>query len=73
MALANSLAEAAKVAPRWNPQLAAVHAREIPRGHRNRGTLEVARKRVAYLLALDKAGKPFQIRTPAATVEQHVQ
>ena len=38
-----------------------------------RATLEVARKLVAYLLAVDKSGKPFQIRTPAATVEQHVQ
>jgi hypothetical protein len=26
--------------------------------------LEVARKLVAYLLAVDKSGKPFQIRTP---------
>src|SRR5262249_38090057 len=47
------LVEAAKVAPRWNPQLAAVHAREVQRGHRNRATLEVARKLVAYLLAVD--------------------
>jgi transposase len=67
------LVEAAKLAPRWNPQLAAVHAREVQRGHRNRATLEVARKLVAYLLAVDKSGKPFQIRTTAATVEQHVQ
>ena len=67
------LVEAAKLAPRWNPPLAAIHAREVQRGHRNRATLEVARKLVAYLLAVDKSGKPFQIRTPAATVEQHVQ
>lgn len=67
------LVEAAKLAPRWNPQLAAIHAREVQRGHRNRATLEVARKLVAYLLAVDKSGKPFQIRIPAATVEPHVQ
>jgi transposase len=67
------LVEAAKLAPRWNPQLAAIHAREVQRGHRNRATLEVARKLVAYLLAVDKTGKPFEIRTPAATAEQHVQ
>jgi len=67
------LVEAAKLAPRWNPQLAAIHAREVQRGHRNRATLEVARKLVAYLLAVDKSGKPFEIRTTAATVEQHVQ
>jgi len=35
---------AAKLAPRWNPHLAALHARELERGHRNRGTLAVARK-----------------------------
>jgi len=57
------LIEAAKLAPRWNPQLAAIHERELERGHRNRATLEVARKLVAYLLAVDKSGRPFQPRT----------
>ena len=66
------LIEAAKLAPRWNPQLAAVHEREAHHGNRNRATLAVARKLVAYLLAVDKSGKPFQIRTPA-TVEQEVE
>jgi len=66
------LIEAAKLAPRWNPQLAAVHAREVELGNRNRATLAVARKLVAYLLAVDKSGKPFQISTPA-TVEQEVE
>ena len=61
------LVEAAKLAPRWNPQLAALHARELERGDHNRATLEVARKMVSYLLAVDKAGKPFEIRTPAAS------
>ena len=56
------LIEAAKLAPRWNPQLAALHARELDRGNRNRATLAVARKLVAYLLAVDKLGQPFQIR-----------
>jgi transposase len=55
------LIEASKLAPRWNPQLAAVHARELKRGNRNRATLAVARKLVAYLLAVDKSGKPFQV------------
>ena len=58
------LIEAAKLAPRWNPQLAAVHAREVEQGNRNRATLAVARKLVAYLLAVDKSGQPFQPRTP---------
>jgi transposase len=58
------LIEAAKLAPRWNPELAAVHARELERGHRNRATLAVARKLVAYLLAVDKSGKPFLPQLP---------
>ena len=61
------LIEAAKLAPRWNPQLAAVHARELKRGNRNRATLAVARKLVAYLLAVDKSGQPFQIHQQTET------
>jgi len=58
------LIEAAKMAPRWNPQLAELHEKEIRRGRdRNRATLQVARKLVAYLLAVDKSEKTFQIRT----------
>jgi hypothetical protein len=64
------LIEAAKLAPRWNAQLAAVHEREMGRGHRNRATLAVARKLVAYLLAVDKSRKPFQVRTPSAAENQ---
>jgi transposase len=60
------LIEAAKVAPRWNPQLAALHARELERGNRNRATLAVARKLVAYLLAVDKSGQRFQVPDPTA-------
>ena len=61
------LIEAAKLAPRFNPQLAAVYQRELQRGNRNRATLAVARKLVAYLMAVDKSGKPFQLR--ASVVE----
>jgi transposase len=68
--LQTALVEAAKLAPRWNPQLAALHEREVQRGNRNRATLAVARKLVAYLLAVDKSGKPFQIRTPAAAEQE---
>jgi transposase len=56
------LIEAAKLAPRWNEQLAALHAQELGRGNQNRATLAVARKLVAYLMAVDKSGKPFQVR-----------
>ena len=63
------LIEAAKLAPRWNPQLAALHTRELARGNRNRATLAVARKLVAYLLAVDKSGQPFEIRSEPAAEE----
>lgn len=63
------LIEAAKIAPRWNANLAAVCEREQGRGNRNRATLAVARKMVAYLLAVDKSGKPFQAR--AAVVKNN--
>ena len=53
------LIEAAKLAPHWNPQLAEVHGRELEKGHRNRATLAVARKLVAYMLAVDKNQKRF--------------
>jgi transposase len=62
--LQTMLIEAAKLAPRWNPQLAALHAQQLKRGHPNRATLQVARKLVAYLLAVDKSGQPFQLPTP---------
>jgi transposase len=63
--LQSCLIEAAKVAPCWNPQLAALHAKQLEHGHHNRATLEVARKLVAYLVAVDKSGQPFQLRLPA--------
>jgi transposase len=58
--LQHVIIETAKLAPRWNEQLAAVHAKELANGaHRNTATLAVARKLVAYLLAVDKQEKPF--------------
>ena len=57
------LIEAAKVGPVWNPVLAAVHERELARGNRNRATLAVARKLVAYLLWVDRSNKPFEPAT----------
>ena len=56
------LVEAAKLAPRWNSELAALHERELARGNRNRATLAVARKMVAYLMAVDKSGQPFRVK-----------
>ena len=63
--LQSILIEAAKLAPRWSPSLAELYARELQRGNRNRATLAVARKRVAYLLAVDRSGKAFESRAPA--------
>jgi transposase len=53
------LIEAAKIAPLRNTQLAALHAKELERGNRNRATLAVARKMVAYMLAVDKRKTDF--------------
>lgn len=53
------LIEAAKIAPLWNPQLAAVHERELKKGNRNRATLAVARRLVAYMLAVEKKQSDF--------------
>lgn len=59
------LIEAAKLAPRWNPQLRQVYERACERGPRNRATLAVARKLVAYLWAVDTSGRPFVPRVEA--------
>lgn len=58
--LQSKLIEAAKLAPHWNQQLAALHEKELKRGNRNRATLAVARKQVEYLLAVDRRGRPFE-------------
>jgi transposase len=68
--LQSTLIEAAKLAPRWNPQLEALHERERGRGHANRATLAVARKLAAYLLAVDKSGQAFQLRRQPAGQQQ---
>lgn len=57
------LIEAAKIAPIWNPQLAEVYEKKLKKGNRNRATLAVARKLVAYLLAVDRRQADF-IRRP---------
>jgi transposase len=56
------LIEAAKLAPRWNPELALVYERAQQKGNRNRATLAVARKLVSYLLAVDREGRLFEIQ-----------
>lgn len=57
------LVEAAKLAPRWNPQLAGVKEKSLARGaNKNEASIDVARKLVAYLLAVDKSEKAFSPR-----------
>ena len=63
--LQTMLIEAAKLAPRFSPRLAAVRERELARGNKNRATLAVARRIVAYLLAVDRRGSEFVEREPA--------
>src|SRR5947207_15720389 len=53
------LVEAAKLAPRQNHDLALVYERDKQKGNANRATLAVARKMVAYLLAVDRAQRDF--------------
>jgi len=67
--LQSVLIEAAKLAPRYNQDLALVHAKESQRGNRNRATLAVARKMVAYLMAVDRREEDFQGGTKKPLVE----
>lgn len=53
------LVEAAKMAPRYSYELALVRDKEMQRGNRNRATLAVARKLVAYMLAVDRRKQDF--------------
>jgi transposase len=56
------LVEAAKLAPRWNPELAVIHEKELLKGNCNRATLAIARKLVAYMLAVDKRQQKFIVQ-----------
>ena len=55
------LIEAAKMAPRNSPELAMVYEQEKQKGNANRATLAVARKMVAYLVAVDRRQKGFLV------------
>jgi transposase len=59
--LQTTLIEAAKMAPRNSPELAILYDREKQKGNANRATLAVARKLVAYLLAVDRRQKQFLV------------
>jgi hypothetical protein len=49
-----TLVEAAKLAPQYRHELALVYERERQRGNKNRAALAVARKMVAYMLAVER-------------------
>jgi len=53
------LVEAAKLAPRHSHELALLREKEIQLGNKNRATLEVARKLVVYMLAVDRRKQDF--------------
>jgi transposase len=59
--LQTMLIEAAKMAPRNSPALAMIYDREKQKGNANRATLAVARKMVAYLVAVDRRQKDFLV------------
>jgi hypothetical protein len=54
-----TLVEAAKLAPRQSHELAVIYDQERQKGNSNRATLAVARKMVAYLLAVDRQQRDF--------------
>jgi hypothetical protein len=49
------------MAPRYSPGLALLYDREKRKGNANRVTLAVARKLVAYLMAVDRGERNFQV------------
>ena len=53
------LVEAAKMAPRYSHELALLREKEMQRGNKNRATLAVARKMVAYMLAVERRKQDF--------------
>ena len=53
------LVEAAHMAPRLSPELVLLYDHEKQKGNSNRATLAVARKLVAYLVAIDRRQREF--------------
>jgi transposase len=49
------------MAPRNSPELAMLYDKEDQKGNANRATLAVARKLVAYLMAVDRGRHNFQM------------
>jgi transposase len=66
--LQTTLIEAAKMAPRNSPDLAMLYDKEKQKGNANRATLAVARKLVAYLMAVDRGQRNFKIAEMSSNI-----
>jgi transposase len=66
--LQTTLIEAAKMAPRYSPALALLYDKEKQKGNANRATLAVARKLVAYLVAVDRGQRNFQVAETSSCI-----
>jgi transposase len=66
--LQTTLIEAAKMAPRNSADLAMLYDKEKQKGNANRATLAVARKLVAYLMAVDRGQRNFQIAETSSNI-----
>lgn len=67
--LQTTLVEAAHLAQRYNPVLRAVYEKVKREVHGGAAVLAVARKLVAYLMAVDVSGKPFEVRETVPAVD----
>lgn len=57
------LIEAAHLAPRYHPRLRQLYDQVHREVHAGAAVLDVARRLVSYLMAVDKSRQPFQLRT----------
>jgi len=56
-----TLIEAVKMAPRYSSELALIYDKEKLKGNANHATLAVARKLLAYLMAVDRSQRNFLV------------
>lgn len=56
------LIEAAHLAPRYHPGLQRLYDETKAKDHAGMAAVAVARKRVSYLLSVDRSRQPFQVR-----------
>jgi hypothetical protein len=62
------LIEAAKMAPRNSAELAMLYDKEKQKGNANRATLAIARRLVAYLTAVDRGQRNFQVAQTSSNI-----